>query len=213
MSKTRNEILPGAFVSDSFYDKQVQLVLEPRRRVPASDAPISKEARLEFLAWPIIAYSAVDGLVLDYPGKVRRQVGFLDAYAENPRFVARLLQELTNYHFMPEGAKSLTRKIAEVSNQCRSEVTLMLFNLGCNGSGRDSSLGLHDWKTIAELIGCKNSPGQLKTEFHREKRRRQNIRSKWEENFQAWHDLEAMENGKRSLLPLREVSVRDGVDS
>src|SRR5258706_6275393 len=111
MSKTRNEILPGALVWDSFYDKQVQLVLEPRRRVPALLARISKEARLEFLAWPIIAYSAVDDLVQDYPSKVRRQVGFLDAYAEDPRFVVSLLQELTKYHLMPEGAKSLTRKI------------------------------------------------------------------------------------------------------
>src|SRR5262245_59636364 len=100
MSKTRNEILLGAPVWDSFYDKQVQLLLETRRRVPALGTRISKEARLEFLAWPIIAYCAVDGLVLDYPSRVRRQVGFLDAYAEDPRFVATLLQELTNYHLM-----------------------------------------------------------------------------------------------------------------
>ena len=209
MSKTRSEILPGALVWDSFYDKQVQLVLEPRRRVPALDAPIPKEARLEFLAWPIIAYSAVDGLVLDYPSKVRRQVAFLDAYAEDPRFIAGLLQELTKYHLMPEWAKSLTRKTAEVSNRSSGEAIQVLFNADGSGSDQDGSLRLHDWKTIAEVIGCKNSAAQLKTEFHREKRRRQTIRSKWEENFQAWHELEAMENGKRSLLPLREVRMRD----
>jgi hypothetical protein len=209
MSKTRNEILPGAFVWDSFYDKRVQLVLEPQRRVPALHARISKAARLEFLAWPIIAYSAVDGLVLDYPSRVRRQVAFLEAYAEDPRFVASLLQELTKYHLMSEGAKSLTRKIAEASNRSSGEAIQVLFNADGNGSDQDGSLRLHDWKTIAELIGCKNSPGQLKTEFHREKRRRQDIRAKWEENFQAWHELEAMENGKRSLLPLREIRMRD----
>jgi len=86
MSKTRNEILPGALVWDSFYDKQVQLVLGPRRRVPALHTRISKEARLEFLAWPIIAYSAVDDLVQDYPSKVRRQVGFLDGMLKTRDF-------------------------------------------------------------------------------------------------------------------------------
>ncbi len=102
--------------------------------------------------------------------------GFLDAYAQDPIFVSRLLAELTDYHVMPDDKKSLTRKIAEVSNQCSSDDIDVSFNSDRNGSEREESLGLYDWKTIAKIIGCKNSPAQLKTEFHREKRRRQSIR-------------------------------------
>ena len=203
----RNEILPGAAVWDSFYDKNVQLVLETRRHAPALDARIPQDARLEFLAWPIIAHCAVDGLVQDDPNKVRRQVAFLDAYAQDPAFVSSLLAELTDFHLIPDDKKSLTRKIEEVSNQCRSADIDAWF--ASNGVGSDECLGLHDWKTIAEIIGCKNSPAQLKTEFHREKRRRQGIRSRWEENFQAWEKLSAWENGNHTLLPLKHVSVRD----
>lgn len=165
-----------------------------------------QKSRLEFLAWPIIAHCGVDALVQDQPTKIRRQVKFLDAYAQEPRFVSKLLAALTNYHLLPEEAKSLKRKIAEVSNQCCAEDFDAWFNTG--EGGRGAGLDLYDWKSIAEIIGCKNSPAQLRTEFYREKRRRQSIRTKWNENFEAWEELEARRKGK-SLLPLQTVSVRD----
>lgn len=42
MAIPRNEILPGAVAWDSFYDKHVQAILEPQRRVPALETRIAK---------------------------------------------------------------------------------------------------------------------------------------------------------------------------
>ena len=208
MSKERNQILPGAGVWDSFYDKCVQTVLETRRSVPALRARLPKGTRLEFLAWPIIAFNTVDELVQERQTKIHRHAEFLDAYVADPQFVASLLAELTNYHFVPDSAKSLTRKIAEESNKCGSEALDAWFKPEKTEGKRYQKLWLRDWKTIAEVIGCKNSPSQLKTEFHREKRRRQSIRAKWSEHFQAWEELQELRKGHR-LLPLQEISLRE----
>jgi hypothetical protein len=208
MSKERNQVLPGAGVWDSFYDKHVQAVLETRRSVPALRARLPKEARLEFLAWPIIAFNTVDELVQELQTKIHRHAEFLDAYVADPQFVAPLLAELTNYHFLPDSAKSLTRKIEEESNKCGSGALEAWFKRAKNEGEQDRKLWLRDWKTIAEVIECKNSPSQLKTEFHREKRRRQSIRAKWSEHFQAWDELQDLRKGHR-FLPLQEVSLRE----
>jgi len=204
MSKRRKEILPGADTWDCFYDKRVQKVLERRRTVVALQKNIGHEARLEFLAWPIVAFCAADGLARDLPAEVSRQIDFLFSYAADPTFVSELLVSVSIFHRTPESEKPLPRRVAEASNvSAASHVDFW-------SDSPDNSLNLLDWKDVADQIGCKNSVSQLKTEFHREKKRRLSVEQKWSENIAAWGELEALRHQrKETLLPLHSITFRD----
>jgi hypothetical protein len=200
MSNRRDQILPGAGVWDSFYDKKVQSALDAGRWSAAAQGNLSVEASMELLAWPIIAFTAADELAQDQATKITRQVKFLQAYAEEPSFVAKVLEKVTGYHCLKETEKLLPRQIVEISNRCSNPPSDIL-------KGDDAEL--YNWKEIVELLGVKNSVSHLKTEFHREKKRRLQIGEEWSKNFQAWNDLTALRaRTNASILPLMAISLR-----
>ena len=78
MSKQRKGILPRLGIADAFFNKKVQKVLERRFQTPKlADNP---SAQQEYLAWPIIAYHAVDEFVQERSTKIDRHRDFLIIY-------------------------------------------------------------------------------------------------------------------------------------
>jgi len=209
MSNPRKVILPGAGVWESFFDKGVQRVLADRHNVPALEDSSSEDARTESLAWPLLAFEAVDDLTQDRATKVRRQVNFLVAYAEDRAFVADLLVAVTAYHQVPEDMKSLRRRIAELSNISSS--TPYVFHFKPSESRETvttvESPSLLDWKSIAERLDCNNSVEQLMVEFGREKKHRASILRKWSDHFASYWKLSGIpaKSGRRPP-PLRHIS-------
>jgi hypothetical protein len=198
VSKQRKGILPRLGIADAFFNKKVQKVLEIRFKTPKlADNP---SAQQEYLAWPIIAYHAVDEFVQERSTKIDRHRDFLIIYVEDRQFVADLLGELTNYHETPEKEKSLTRRISEgssVSETFHPEDWIL------DGPINDDDSIFASWKTVAEMLDCKNSPNQLATDFSREHKRRKKLMRKWNQHYRAFFEIL---NEGRPLVPLQYIS-------
>jgi hypothetical protein len=201
MSKPRTLDMPGGSPWDSFFDKDVQSVLMLRFSAPPLSPEITEALRCEFLAWPVVAHTVVDSFAQDRRNKILRQSDFLLAYAEDRQFVAELLMAVTRYHETPEGDQRLARRVADCGNRMKPADESNFFT--------DCFDGLVDWKFVARQLGCKNSIGQLMTEWHREVKRRNNLLKRWEEQIEAYATLT---DGRRKRgeppLPLQGVTFQ-----
>ncbi len=201
MSKWRKEPLLGEGLWGCFYDKEIQRVLMQRFSVPALNDPTLESVKLEFLAWPILAFRILDDFAQERRTKVERHAnGVVHAYAEDRQFVSGLLSAITRYHQTPEKGKRLTRRIAELS--CVADTGSHLL-----ADERRLPDRLLDWKTIAQMLDCKNSVDQLMIEHSREQKRRLALTKKWSAHFASYEELSAQRwKKKTAMLPLQNVS-------
>ena len=128
MSKQRKELLPGAEIIDSFFDKDVQKVLMTRF-TPWPSLDELPDAQQEFLAWPLTAYHITDELARDRDTKVSRHTDFLEAYAIDRFFISKLLSVITKYHHLPENEKSLRSRVSDLSSAAKRNPHINMVDL------------------------------------------------------------------------------------
>ena len=208
MSKQRKEILPGAEIIDSFFDKDVQKVLMTRF-TPWPSLDELPDAKQEFLAWPLIAYHITDELAKDRDTKVSRHTDFLEAYAIDRFFISKLLSVITKYHHLPENEKSLRRRVSDLSSAEKGAPNFRVIDFNYIPSfdevfpqSAKNNVPLEEWKTIAEALDCQNSLEQLATELWRERKHRKKIEKKWSRHHIAYFEIcHEAHKGKRAILP------------
>ena len=208
MSKQRKELLPGAEIIDSFFDKDVQKVLMTRF-TPWPSLDELPDAQQEFLAWPLTAYHITDELAQDRDTKVSRHTDFLEAYAIDRFFISKLLSVITKYHHLPENEKSLRRRVSDLSSAKKGSPGFRIVDLNYIPSfdevfpqSAKNNVPLEEWKTIADALDCQNSLEQLVTELWRERKHRKKIEKKWNRHHKAYFEIyRETHEGKRDIFP------------
>lgn len=185
----RKSLLAGAIVWDAFFAVAVQGVLAGRHAFPSTGLDV--DAKRELLAWPIRAFCACDDLASERATKVRRQVPFLDAYAEDRAFVADLLAAVTAYHCRPE--QSFVDLIAKWASVASDEAETVV-----KQRADSRTRELLTWDEVAErirtverrFVASANADRIRAKEFYEEKRRRERILLHWEPHLAAWRALD-----------------------
>jgi hypothetical protein len=179
----RQEVIPGALGEDSFFDEQVQTVLERWHSVPPGSIPGSDRTAL--LAFPIGAYYATRPLA-DPTLEIQDYwcTKFFEFYRHDRQFLADLLAALTRYHLLPRSEWRLSRIVAEAC----CETTIADPNAD---EWADWNWRLMSWPEVAKHIKrvyrLDYTADRLRSkEFHEEKRRRLKLIDHWQAHFDAY---------------------------
>jgi hypothetical protein len=215
MDKRKSTLARVIYFHRGFFSNEIQTVLVKRKNISTLAALSPYEKQLH-LAWPIIAVSHVagftDNCLRDSRAYEHPEIQY--CYQIDPTFTAELLLAITLYEENHPEAHTCeaheVKKVSLIEALLHFEPPDELYQLidDTNKGGVSWAWDeIPDWKSLAEWIKKQfpqyriyATPARLKTEFSREKKRREKILADWKNNIDAYWELSLSGNEKRRLF-------------
>jgi hypothetical protein len=193
MPDVRKEVLPASDWSyNPFFEREVQSILEPRRKLRSSFDKCLRDFRL---AWPLIVFE-ISSEIANEVSDIERHSGWLWCYKLDRQFSVDLLAAITRFVELPRDKWGLRRALVEFQNTASDQSWDSVSEEGQTTCSRvaTNSPSVIAWKDVAAYIemNCPHlrsvwlSGERLrKKEFYTEKKRREATLRLWQPNFAA----------------------------
>lgn len=191
MSKARQDTLPQWEFNEAFFDHDIQRFHQENTPKPH---PWLRSSETE--AWPLMIHCAVERLAICHSGyRDHFQVlgeDFGECLLTDSLFTSALLLKVAKYHSVPQEQWSIVRKVAYYQNSIAGDPMS-----GWDRTGPEPwQPTFYSWKDIAGLIGCHNTPDDLRKRFEKELKSRRQILRKWQKSIAVWDDFKSRNSGR-----------------
>jgi hypothetical protein len=219
MDKRKSTLARTIYFHRGFFSNEIQVVLKKRKNL-SNESKLSQYEKQLHLACPIVALSHIDEFTTNCLRSARayEHPEIQYCYQIDSAFTAELLLAITLYE--ENNPEAHTCEAHEIGKVTLIEALLYFEPPDeLHQLVDDTNKGgvswywdeISDWKSLAEWIGEQfpqhriyATAARLKTEFSREKKRREKILVDWKSNIDAYWELSLSGNEKRRLFQVWE---------